>query len=239
MKTTDTKDVKKKIRTLLYHVGALQGSYPKVLEDPEYARAHLLVLRQVLPYMMHVLRFSTEMVPLLEKVVGLAGQGSEQLGDVSKNLRNIDSTTENAVQQILTGLEEVEDQLRKVQAAAGVGEDVEAAIESTSGKLLDIFGVLQFQDIASQKIEATNALLAQLERQMNSLVEHLGMPVEGEEIKVREGTFDSRAEYDVEKAGAVQRAVDAVVDAVRQEAEATAGDPKVGQGEIDALLGGT
>ena len=49
MKTTDTKDVKKKIRTLLYHVGALQGSYPIVLEDPEYARAHLLVLRQVLP----------------------------------------------------------------------------------------------------------------------------------------------------------------------------------------------
>jgi chemotaxis regulatin CheY-phosphate phosphatase CheZ len=239
MNNPDTKDVKKKIRTLFFHVGALQGSYPQVLEDPDYAHAHLLVLRKVLPYMMHVLRFSSEMIPVIEKVIGVAGQGSTKLGDVSKNLRNIDTTAENAVQQIMTGLEDVEGLLRKVQEVAGAGEDVEEAVDAASMQLMSVFSALQFQDITSQKIEATHALLAQLEGGLNSLVKQLGMPVEGPEIEVHEGTFDAHAEYDVEKAKAVQDAVDAVVEAAQEAAEdSPSGEGTVDQGDIDALING-
>jgi len=237
MNNPDTKDVKKKIRTLFFHVGALQGSYPQVLEDPDYAHAHLLVLRKVLPYMMHVLRFSSEMIPVIEKVIGVAGQGSTKLGDVSKNLRNIDTTAENAVQQIMTGLEDAEGLLRKVQEVAGAGEDVEEAVDAASMQLMSVFSALQFQDITSQKIEATHALLAQLEDGLNSLVEQLGMPVEGSEIEVHEGTYDAHAEYDVEKAKAVQDAVDAVVEAAQEAAEdPPSGEGTVDQGDIDALI---
>jgi len=245
MKELDTKDVKKKIRTLLFHVGALQGSYPQVLEDPEYAHAHLLVLRKVLPYMMHVLRFSAEMIPLIEKVGGVAGQGSEKLGDVSKNLRNIDSTAENAVQQILGGLEQVEDHLRKAQEATGKkDDDVGEAVEAASTQLMDIFSALQFQDITSQKIEATHALLAQLEKGLNSLVSQLGMPVEGAEIEVHEGTFDALAEFDLQKAAEVQKTVDELVESAQiaeeadEEKKNEPADKKeaVSQNDIDALI---
>ena len=245
MKELDTKDVKKKIRTLLFHIGALQGSYPQVLKDQEYAHAHLLVLRKVLPYMMHVLRFSAEMIPLIEKVIGVAGQGSAKLGDVSKNLRNIDSTAENAVQQILGGLEQVEDQLRKAQEAAGTGDDVGTAVESASTQLMDVFSALQFQDITSQKIEATHALLAQLEEGLNSLVSQLGMPLEGAEIEVHEGTFDANAEFDLEKAAERQKTVDELVENARdvteeaeEEDEPIGEEEAVSQDDIDALIDG-
>ena len=45
MKKLNVKEVNKKIRTLIFHIGALQGSFPKVLQDPEYSPAHLVILR--------------------------------------------------------------------------------------------------------------------------------------------------------------------------------------------------
>lgn len=222
MKSVDTREVKKRIRALLYHMGALQGSYPQVLHDDEYARAHLLILRRVLPQLMHVLRFTSELVPLIEKVAGVAGQGSARLGDVSRNLRSIDSAAENAVQEILGGLEQVEEELRKVQAAAGSGEQVESAVEAVSARVTEIFGALQFQDITSQRIEATHALLAQLEQGLRSLADHLGMAPEDAAIEVHEGTYDARAAYEPEKAPKIQAAVDAVMEAMRAEGGAAA-----------------
>ena len=35
MKKLNVKEVNKKIRTLIFHIGALQRSFPKVLQDPE------------------------------------------------------------------------------------------------------------------------------------------------------------------------------------------------------------
>ena len=65
MKKLNIKEVNKKIRTLIFHIGALQGSFPKVLQDPEYSHAHLVILREILPYMVHVLKFSADMVPVI------------------------------------------------------------------------------------------------------------------------------------------------------------------------------
>ena len=239
MKQRDTKDVKKKIRSLLHHMRTLQGSYPQLLEDPEYAHAQLLVLRKVLPYMIHILKFAAETVPLIENVIGVTGQGSEDLSNVSKNLRNINSAAENAVQDILTELEQVEEKLRAVQQAASAGGNVEEAVEAVSMQLNNVFSALQFQDITSQKIEATHALLAQLAEGLNSLVEQLvaqlaeglnslveqlGMPIEGTEIEVHEGTYDSNAEYDREKSQERQREIDALVEGGKEEEAQSADD---------------
>ena len=75
MKKLNVKEVNKKIRTLIFHIGALQGSFPKVLQDPEYSHAHLVILREILPYMVHVLKFSADMVPVINRAIGLAAQG--------------------------------------------------------------------------------------------------------------------------------------------------------------------
>ena len=235
MKPLDVKSVKKKIRTLIHHLGSLQGSYPQVLEDPEYARAHLLVLRKVLPHLTHVLRFAADMVLLSERITDLVGKGSEDLGNVADNLRNINRTAESAVQEILTGLEQLEEKLQAVQKAAAAGEEVEAAVEEASMQLTGIFTALQFQDITSQKIEATNALLADLADGLNSLVEQLGMPVEGTEIEVRAGTFDEHAEYDPESAREKQREIDALLEGGEERSEGSR-DEAVSQDDIDALM---
>lgn len=224
MKQRNIKDVKKTIRTLYHHLGGLKRSYPQLLEDPEYAHAHLLVLRKILPHMLHILRFAAKTVPLIESVVGVTGQSSEDLSNVSKNLRNINSTAEHAVQDILTELEQVEEKLGAVQQAAGAGGNVEEAVEAVSMQIYNVFSALQFQDITSQKIEATHALLAQLAEGLNSLVEQLGMPVERAEIEVQEGTYDANAEYDREKSREQQRKIDALVEGGEEEEAQPAGD---------------
>ena len=58
MNKLNLKEVNQKIRTLMCHVGALQGSYPAVLKKPEIARAHLVLLNEVMPYMAHILKFA-------------------------------------------------------------------------------------------------------------------------------------------------------------------------------------
>lgn len=219
MHKTDTKDVKRRIRTLLCHLGALQGSYPQVLEDADYARAHLLVLQRVLPHMRYLLRFAADMIPVIEQVAGVAGRGRTQLGHVSRNLRNIDDVAENAVQQILTGLEEVEAELRRAQDSIHQGDDTPQALSAASDKLLDLFSVLQFQDITSQQIEATHALLSQLQSGLHSLCGQLGMEAEDPDITVREGAYDPHANYDPASTERIQQAVDAVVETVRHAAD--------------------
>lgn len=247
MRPQEIREIKKKIRTLIYHLGALQGSYPKVLEDPDYARAHLLILRQVIPYLMHLLCFAAETVPLIERVIQVASRGDESLGHVSQNLRHIDSQAESAVQQVMTELEQIENYLSRAREAADSPGEVKAAVEAASERLTEIFSALQFQDITSQKIEATQALLAQLDRGLRSLVEQLGLSVGRAEIEVREGTFDERAEFDREKARESQRRVDRILKTETQRAQAFAEeesdiaeeatrDQTVTQEDIDAWL---
>ena len=178
MKKLNVKEVNKKIRTLIFHIGALQGSFPKVLQDPEYSHAHLVILREILPYMVHVLKFSADMVPVINRAIGLAAQGSSHLGDVSQNLRSIDNTAEMAVTEILEALDGCVDELQEAREAAGVGEEVEAKLDEVSMELTTVMSALQFQDITSQQIEATHAVLAELCGGLASLVGQFGIAVE-------------------------------------------------------------
>ncbi len=122
------------------HIGALQGSYPAVIEKPEIARAHIVLLNEVMPYMVHILKFAAEMVPLSNKVMGMANKGSSHLGNVSKNLRNINNTAEMAVTEILSALDEVEDKLEAIREVAG--EEAADAIDDASMQLTAVMSAL-------------------------------------------------------------------------------------------------
>ena len=55
-----------------------------------------------------------------------------------------------------------EDKLQEAREAEGVGEEVEAKLDEVSMELTTVMSALQFQDITSQQIEATHAVLAEL-----------------------------------------------------------------------------
>jgi len=55
-------------------------------------------------------------------------------------------------------------------------------------ELTTVMSALQFQDITSQQIEATHAVLADLGGGLSSLVGQLGIEVEEAGIVVKEGT---------------------------------------------------
>ena len=222
MKKLNVKEANKKIRTLIFHIGALQGSFPKVLSNQEYGNAHLVILREVLPYMVHVLKFSADMLPVINRAVGLANQGASHLGDVSSNLRTINNTAEMAVTEILEALDGVEDRLQKVREAAGKGEDVEEVLDDVSMELTTVMSALQFQDITSQQIEATHAVLAELANGLSSLVGYLGIAADEASIEVKEGTYDTEASFDRDRASDKQAEIDSMIEGgaeVDEEAE--------------------
>ena len=211
--------------------------------------------------MVHILKFAAEMVPLSNKIMGMANKGSSHLGDVSKNLRNINNTAEMAVTEILSTLDEVENKLDAIREIAG--EEAGDAIDDASMQLTMVISALQFQDITAQQIEATNALLAQLGVGFQGLVGNLGMEIEGPDIEVKAGTYDTEASYDRDRAQAKQQEIDALIEGGQpEEAEeeelvleaeeedeemeaveggqgnGVAGDEAVSQEDIDALIEG-
>lgn len=206
--TFDIKDVKKRINTLIFHIGALQGSYPKVLMDPEYSAAHLILLREILPTMVHVLKFSADMVPVVNQMLSLVSSSSSGLGDASDNLRNINNAAEMAATEILTALDEIDTKLQELRETAAAGESIEEIVDDLSMRLTTIMSALQFQDITSQQIEATHALLANLGKGLQQLIERLGVSMEGPQIAVKEGTYDASARYDRQAAQEKQHEID-------------------------------
>lgn len=217
--TFDIKDVKKRINTLIFHIGALQGSYPKVLTDPEYSAAHLILLREILPTSVHVLKFSADMVPVVNQMLSLVCSSSSGQSNASNNLRTINSAAEMAVTEILTALDEMDTTLQEIREIAAAGESIEEAIDDLSMRLTTITSALQFQDITSQQIEATHALPANLGQGLQQLIEKLGVSIEGPQIAVKEGPYDTNARYDRQAAQERQQEIDEIIE---EEPEAAA-----------------
>ena len=67
---------------------------------------------------------------------------------------------------------------------------------------------LQCQDITSQQIEATHAVLAELGGGLAARVGLLGIAVEDAVIKVNEGTYDAKAHFDRERSASWQTAIE-------------------------------
>jgi len=204
--------VLKKIRTVVYHVGTFEGSYPRILKDaPIYTRSHLIVLYEVLPYLKHLLKFSSETIPVITKILGLATEGKSDLEKASEYLRTINQSSETAVTEIFAALDQVGGLLQQAQKAETVDDDLKKTLGEANMQLMSIMNALQFQDITAQKIEATNALLAKLGDGLIELIRELGLGIDAHSIQVREGTYDPNAAFDRDTAGSKQDEIDDLI----------------------------
>ncbi len=89
-------------------------------------------------------------------------------------------------------------------------DEVVQGLEGINDSLFQILNALQFQDITTQQIEATKAILAELNEDLKSLFKNFTeIEVEGK-VEVRHGTFDRQAHYDREEAKRKQKMIDQV-----------------------------
>ena len=212
MNEHDINQVLKRIRSVIYHVGTFEGSYPRVLKNaPVYTRSHLIVFYEILPDLIRLLEFSSETIPVISKILGLATEGKSDLEKASEYLRTINQSSETAVTEIFASLDQVGASLQKAQKAESADEEQKETLKQANMQLMGIMNALQFQDITSQKIEATTALLANLGDGLVELIKELGVKVENHTITVRQGTYDPNAAFDRESAGEKQGEIDDLV----------------------------
>ena len=212
MNERDIHQVVKRIRTVIYHVGTLEGSFPRVLKNaPVYTRSHLIVFYEILPDLIRLLEFSSETIPVVGKILGLATEGKSDLEKASEYLGTINKSSETAVTEIFAALDQVGATLQKAQKAESVDDEQKKTLREANMQLMGIMNALQFQDITSQKIEATTALLANLGDGLVGLVRELGVQVESHNISVRQGTYDPEAAFDRDTAGEKQGEIDDLI----------------------------
>lgn len=204
------RQVMRRIRRVIYHVGVFDGSLPRMqAESPDLTRAYLTVLQDCLPDMKHLIRYAVDTVPVVSRMMGLADRGTTDLARASELLRDVKRSTQTAVEEILAVLDRIHPLLDRASSSECEDAGSRGMIDEARGQLLLILNALQFQDITAQQIEATNALLADLGRGLGSLMEGLGAKAEGiPNIEVAEGTFDGSASFDRDRAGASQQTID-------------------------------
>ncbi len=122
-------------------------------------------------------------------------------------------------------------------------ESQQQLVESLRDRMNRIMLALQVQDITAQQLAAVNHLIESVRRRMAQLIRRLGSEVlddlELPQQLFAEGTFDPHARYD--RDGARQKQVDALVDALQNNAPLPEDGENAGpasQDEIDALFGG-
>jgi len=102
----------------------------------------------------------------------IISQGAASLAKAVEHLEEIDRASEWAVEDILQVMEEVRQQLETAAAARDCGVGAREHIAVATNQLLPIIQSLQFQDIASQRVRATIALLAGIDSQL-ALLSHV------------------------------------------------------------------
>jgi hypothetical protein len=203
----------KKIDMVKCHVRTFSRSFPKILKDTSlYAQSHLIVVHECLPYLNKLLTYIEDSLPLIDKMTGLATQGTTDLSKATQHLDVIDQSSERAVQEILDVIEEVRQGLAEASEADDCGPQAKAKIESANGALFSMMEALQFQDITSQRVRATHVLLEELDRGLTSLTNDLGKPEPVEAIKVVAGSYDPDSVYDREIAHKKQQEVDSLIE---------------------------
>lgn len=209
----------RRICRVISHVGVFEGSFPKILKDaPDFTRSHLVVLRDCIPDLKHLIRYASDTVPVVGKISGLADQGTADLAQASGTLREIRKSTEHAVNEIFGVLDKVDPLLARAARAEGGDEETRKILMEARGQLTLILNALQFQDITSQQIESANALLANMGNGLVTLAEGMGERVEGlPAIEVRKGTFDPNASFDRGRAQVDQEGIDGLLEGTAAE----------------------
>jgi hypothetical protein len=173
-----------------------------------------VILRECLPDVKSLIRYAADTIPAVGHMMGLADRGTADLVKASTTLREVRASTERAVNEIFGIMDLVDPLLAKAARAEGSDDETRKALADARGQLTLILNALQFQDITSQQIEATNALLADLGRGLAVLMEGMGEKLEGgTQIEVRHGTFDPNASFDRNRADEDQASIDSLLDA--------------------------
>ena len=187
--------IKKKIRKAAYHIGMFEENLPKTVGDAgELAQTQLRLFKKGLPVIKHLVRYAHSTVSSISQVSGVVEGGTAGLKKASEQLVELRRSTEEAANQIFDIFDAVDPLLEKVMQSEGVDEQTKKHLAEARDGLQQLFGALQFQDIASQQIESVTALLAALS---NDLVELGGEDVDSDffRIAVKEGTYDSNATF--------------------------------------------
>jgi chemotaxis regulatin CheY-phosphate phosphatase CheZ len=214
MKRETIENLLKKIDMVDCHVRTFTQSFPRILKDTSlYTQSHLVVMQECLPYLKKLLAYVRESTPLIHGMADIAVQGTSDLSKASGHLNEIDQSSERAVQEILDVMERVRLQLEEATKAEDCGPESKEKIEKANMGLFSMMEALQFQDITSQRVQATNALLSQLDSRLGSLIEGMGGPEKVETIKVVSGSFDPEGTYDREKAQEKQQEIDQLIEA--------------------------
>ena len=108
-------------------------------------------------------------------------------------------------------MEEVRGDLELATGADDCGPEAKECIGSATDHLLSMIGSLQFQDITSQRVRATIALLADMDRKLLSLIDDCEEQGVTTGIKVAEGTYDEKASFDRETSAEKQKEIDLLV----------------------------
>lgn len=191
------------------YIRVFAASFPRIFEGTNgRTHSHLIVVAECLPFLRRLLGFISEAVPVIEKMTSIVSEGSTHLSKASNNLGEIDQTAERAVQEIMDVMEEVRGDLESATAADDCGPEAKERIGSATDHLLAMIGSLQFQDITSQRVRATIALLADMDRKLLSLIDDCEEKGVTTGIEVAEGTYDETASFDRETSAEKQKEID-------------------------------
>lgn len=212
------KDVRKLLEELdqvRSRVLMFEALLPEMIEGAkERTRVHLLMLKESFPRLRHTIEFVGEVVPTINRMIRMWPEKSGSIPKATSNLHKVTEATETATTEIMNVVDGITERIESLKArlneAPGTSDEIVRDLEDIKGSLFDILSALQFQDITSQQIEATKAILAELNRELKDLFKGFTQMEVGEEVEVRHGSFDSQASYDREEAKVKQGMADRV-----------------------------
>ncbi|HDI00504.1 MAG TPA: hypothetical protein ENF74_05915 [Firmicutes bacterium] len=223
-----------------------EAHLPEILEEAKArTKAHLLAFEESFPKLRHAVEFVGQVVPTINRMIRMWPEKAGSIPQATSNLHKVTEATETATTEIMdvvdgimahigdlkARLQDVLEGIRKggQKSCDRTLEEVVQDLDSVNDSLFQILSALQFQDITAQQIEATKAILAELNQELKALFKGFTRMEIGEEVEVRHGTFDRQANYDRKEAKVRQGMIDRVF-------EGGSTGEIVSQDDIDAIF---
>lgn len=139
----------------------------------------------------------------------------DQVHTASQHLEEIVGMTESATNDIIAGVDAVDDVLKQIRADASASEDVHELVDTASLHLVKIIEACGFQDLTGQRIAQVVKVLRRIEQRVIAMIDIWGLdafrdlPVLGDEIEEAERLLNGPA---LGGQGLSQEDVDALFD---------------------------
>ena len=225
MKEQDVQKFLQELDQVRSQVSMFETQLPEILKG---TKPHLLVLRESLPKLRYIVEFVGQVVPTINRMIRIWPEKAGSIPQATSNLHKVTEATETATNEIMdvvdgimahigdlrARLQDVLEGIRKggQKFCDRTLEEVVQDLDSLNDSLLRILSALQFQDITAQQIEATKAILAELNRELRALFKEFTQMEMGKEVEVLHGTFDRQANYDRKEAKVKQGMIDEVLE---------------------------